>query len=246
MTSIDPQTLAPLGNAQTGGNADAQAGEADNGFTPLTPEQIDVLGAPPAPGPGVVVADSGNGMMTDGGPINGYGDGQAGTLPAGPDVDGPQGPAVPALADVLGSAQLQALQQGLQGSGLNVGDLQALRQSDGSYLLVNEEGDIVGMLEEGYANTQVFTGLGGEQVITDGLGQQWSAQEISQAQQMTAGVNLLSTLVRLIQSVPPAMGASLQGPQPPKGKDQIVFVPAEHRTTATPKMSTKGQTDCQI
>lgn len=198
VTSIDPLTLAPVGNAQTDadadGNANAQAGGADNGFTPLTPEQIDALGTPPAPGPGVVVADSGNGVMTDGGPINGYGDGQAGTLPAGPDVDAPQGPAVPALADVLGSAQLQALQQGLQGSGLNVGELQALRQSDGSYLLVNEEGDIVGMLEEGYANTQVFTGLDGEQVITDGLGQQWSAQEISQAQQMTAGVNLLSAV----------------------------------------------------
>ena len=82
VTAVDPVTLVPLST-----DADMEEGTASDGFTTLTPEQIEALGTPPAPGdPIAVIADAGEGTMTDGGPQNGLGLGSQNTDPPSPVV----------------------------------------------------------------------------------------------------------------------------------------------------------------
>ena len=82
VTAVDPVTLVPLST-----DVDTEVGTAPDGFTTLTPEQIEALGTPPTPGdPIAVIADAGEGTMTDGGPQNGLGLGSQNTDPPSPVV----------------------------------------------------------------------------------------------------------------------------------------------------------------
>jgi hypothetical protein len=104
-----------------------------------------------------------------------------------------------ALTDHWSAAQLQAMQEGLSGTGLEVSGLGAYRQSDGSYLLTNADGDVVGTVSEGANRTVVLRTLDGQEVVTDALGQRWSEQELAQAQQATAALSLVSSVMALQQ-----------------------------------------------
>ncbi|QCB45135.1 hypothetical protein [Hydrogenophaga sp. PAMC20947] len=80
VTAVDPVTLVPLST-----DAGMEEGAAPDGFTTLTPEQIEALGTPPTPGdPIAVIADAGEGTMTDGGLQNGLGLGSQNTDPPSP------------------------------------------------------------------------------------------------------------------------------------------------------------------
>ncbi len=153
-TAIDPVTLQPVDAIGAGGGQS----EAPDGFTPLSPEEIEALGTPPAPGaPIAVIADGGNGTQTDAGPVNGYGD----ASPPLPSSSSPFTPPQEAangflslgeLAGQLSPGQTQSLLLALTQQGLTpeaLGGVAVYTNPDGSRLLANEEGDIIGTLDGG-------------------------------------------------------------------------------------------------
>ena len=163
----------------------------DAGLTVQLDTELPDIGEVPTPGEPIVIADSGEGVQTDGGVINGYGETPESTVTTAPEQDWPS------VLDTLGPTQTEALAQGLKDSGLDPAALNVIGLPDGSSMVTNEEGDVVGYLSEGYGQTTVFTNLAGEEVITDAYGQQWSREELDQLQQADMGLSLLNSVVGL-------------------------------------------------
>ncbi|MDG5974174.1 hypothetical protein H010_02857 [Hydrogenophaga taeniospiralis CCUG 15921] len=191
--AIDPVTHEALSPDEMGPPAPGSG--ADDSFNQPLPD----IGTPPEPGdPIAVIADGAEGVTTDSGVVNGYGDTP---VPAG-DTPVPAGDAAPeqdwpSVLDILGEAQTEALTLGLQGSGLDPAALNVIGLPDGTSMVTNQEGDVVGYLSEGYGQTTVFTNLAGQEVITDAYGQQWSREELDQLQQADTGLSLLNSVVGL-------------------------------------------------
>ena len=57
----------------------------------------------------------------------------------------------------------------------------------------------MGTVSEGANRTVVLRTLDGQEVVTDALGQRWSEQELAQAQQATAALSLVSSVMALQQ-----------------------------------------------
>ena len=198
--------LAPVvyGSAQLTGSTD----------TPWDAQLLATYGTPPTPGPGVVVADSGNGMMTDAGPINGYGDlEQTASPPLQPDppreaAGGSIG--LDELGEQLSAAQAQQLQQALANLGLDAQALAAVSvytNADGSRILANAEGEIIGTVQplgqgEGQTDSgwlQVRLNGQGEPVYLGPQGQAWSEHRYNEAsaQDAAGAMNLVGSLAGL-------------------------------------------------
>ena len=122
-----------------------------------TPEQtgfnthLPDIGQVPNPGAPTLVADAGTGPMTDAGPVNGYG---GGSLPA-PVTQQPDTPrdatngSIPLsdLASLLTTEQGEQLLTAITGLGLSGGDIAAVTvytNPDGSRILANAEGEVIG------------------------------------------------------------------------------------------------------
>lgn len=104
------------------------------------------IGTVPEPGgPITVVADSGTGVMTDAGPVTGYGDGTA--PPSSPAPSQPSGQNLTEWAAEVGGQTVQALVGLLTLEGWSAEDINALTLyplADGTSLLANADGDIAG------------------------------------------------------------------------------------------------------
>ena len=104
------------------------------------------IGTVPEPGaPITVVADSGSGVTTDAGPINGYGDGTS--HPSSPAPSQPSGQNLTEWSAVVGGQTAQALIGLLTLEGWSAEDINALSLyplADGTSILANAEGEIAG------------------------------------------------------------------------------------------------------
>lgn len=201
VTVIDPVSLSP----ETSQGPDAQLESAVGGGD---------IGTPPTPGPGVVIADSGNGVMTDAGPINGYGDLEHSTSPP-LQPDPPREAAggsigLDELGAQLSEAQAQQLHQALATLGLDAQAMAAVSvytNADGSRILANAEGEIIGTVQPlGQAEGQTDNGWlqvrlngQGEPVYLGPQGQAWSEHRYNEAsaQDAAGAMNLVGSLAGL-------------------------------------------------
>ncbi|MEZ5665457.1 MAG: hypothetical protein R3E94_18275 [Burkholderiaceae bacterium] len=144
-TAIDPVSLEPVDAAEV-------QGPVQDGFNQAPPD----TGTPPNSGtPPNFLADAGTGTMTDAGPINGYGDilGEAGASQAATEeLEPPRDAAggsisLDELGAQLSAAQTQQLYRALATLGLDDAEIAGVTvytNPDGSRILANEEGEIIG------------------------------------------------------------------------------------------------------
>lgn len=166
------------------------------------------IGTVPEPGePITVVADSGSGVTTDGGVINGYGDP---STPEQPQPDPPRDAANGSIALSDLGATLSA-EQGLQllaalsGMGLNSDDMAAVSvytNPDGSRILTNSEGEIIGTLSQTESADGAWAQLslnGQETQMIGPQGQVMSQEQFSlaQTQNLADALNVGNSLLGL-------------------------------------------------
>ncbi|WP_374639290.1 cadherin-like domain-containing protein [Hydrogenophaga sp.] len=116
---------------------DTHLGAPPQGGEDLSLSSLPDFVTPPTPGPGVVVADSGNSPIYDAGPINGYGDGDVQTGPA-PAPQEPVGQSLGQWAATVTPEQVAALLQLLSENGLDaqtLGNVRILDNADGTQML---------------------------------------------------------------------------------------------------------------
>ena len=206
VTAIDPQHLTPL--AQGGDQVQDASTNALSGV--MSQQDIEaLLSGVPQPGPAIaVLADAGPGTMTDAGPINGYG-----STPNTPPLPQPDPPREAAngsisLADLsatLSTAQGEQLLLALAAQGLSPTDIAAVTihtNPDGSRILANSEGDVIGTLTDAASGSGTWTALQLNGQPAQYIGPQ--GQVMSQAQYTTAqvqdtaaGINLAGAVIGL-------------------------------------------------
>ena len=126
---------------------------AEDGFNQPPPD----IGTPPEPGdPIAVIADGADGVMTDAGPINGYGDGSTDpVVQPDPQDSASGGQSLGELAAQLPPGQVEGLLQSLTNLGLTpeaLGGVVIYTNPDGSRLITVDNGDggqdTIGTMEE--------------------------------------------------------------------------------------------------